>query len=313
MSYTVQQHHVVQFSRNVEHLLQQKAQKLTGLVSRGTYTGKAGSPVDQIGTVGIVRNRQRHADTPHMNVPGDRRWVYPNSITASTLIDNVDVQRLLIDLRSSYTMAIANAVGRAMDDEIGQAFFNPAMTGESGLTSTAFPGAQQVGVNVGGANSGMNVPKLRLAKRYMMAAGVDISTTQIWAAITSVEHDNLLGELQVTNMDYNEKPTLVEGRVTQFLGINFVHMEWQATQSDGVSAAYPLSLSTLVPGGLGGTTRNIPVWVEGGMHFGQWGSLESRVDPRPDKNYNMQIWSEGNVGATRLEEKKIVQIACNSA
>ena len=313
MSFTIQQHQVLQFSRNVEQLLQQKGYKLPGLVSRGAYTGKSGSPVDQVGTIGIIRNRGRSTDTPHLSVPGDRRWVNPNSITSSTLIDNLDIARILVDLRSAYAVAISQAVGRAFDDEIGAAFFGTAPTGEQGATQTAFPGAQQVGVNIGGTNSGMNVPKLRLAKRYLMAAGVDIANTRIYAAITSVEHDNLLGELQVTNMDYNTKPTLVDGRVTEFLGINFVQVEWQSLMTDGVTAQYPLSLATVVPGGTGGTTRNIPVWTEDGMHFGQWGGLENRVDQRSDKNYNWQIWSETNVGATRLQEKKVVQIAVNSA
>jgi hypothetical protein len=311
MSYTVQQHHVLQYSQNVEMLLQQSGYRLPAFVSRGTYTGKAGSPVDQIGAIGVIRNRSRHSDTPHISVPGDRRWVYPNTLTASTLVDNLDVTRVLIDLKSSYVKAIANAMGRAYDDEIGVAFFGSAMTGEQGTTPIAFPAAQQVGVNVGGANSGLNVPKLRAAKRYLMAAGVDISTTPIHMTITSVEHDNLLGELQVTNMDYTEKPVLNEGRVTSFLGIQFHHVEWQSLLTDGVTPSYPLSLSTIVPGGTGGTTRALPVWVEEGMHFGTWDALQNRVDPRPDKNYNWQLWSEGQAGGARLQEKKVVMINTN--
>jgi hypothetical protein len=146
-----------------------------------------------------------------------------------------------------------------------------------------------------------------------MASGLDLSREKAYVAISATEHDNLLGELQVTNMDYNDKPTLVDGRVTSFMGFSFVHVEWQATQTDGVTATYPLSLPFIAPGGLASTTRYIPVWVESGMHFGRWGGLDARVDPRPDKNYNTQVWAEENVGATRLQEKKIVQIACTSA
>lgn len=313
MSFTVQQHHVLQFSRNVEHLLQQGARKLPMFVESGSYTGKAGSPVDQVGTIGRVRNRARHTDTPHLSVPGDRRWVYPATITSSTLIDNLDVIKVLIDLKSAYATAIANSIGRGEDDEIGQAFFAPAAVGEQGLSTITFPAGQQVGVNVGGANSGLNVPKLRAAKRLLMASGLDLAREQAYVAITAVEHDNLLGELQVTNMDYNDKPTLVDGRVTTFMGFNFVHVEWQATETDGVTATYPLSLPYIAPGGLASTTRYIPVWVQSGMHFGRWGALENRVDQRPDKNYNWQVWSEENVGATRTQEKKVVQIAVNSA
>ncbi len=316
MSFTVQQHHVLTFSRNIEHLLQQSGMRLPAYVSRGSYTGKAASPVEQFGTIGRTRNRARHTDTPHTSVPGTRRWIYPNSVTTSTLIEQLDLQRMLIDLRSPYAEAVANSLGRGVDDEIGAAFFASANTGENGTVPIAFPSAQEVGVNVGGTNSGLNVPKLRAAKRLLMASGLDLARERAYIAITSVEHDNLLGELQVTSMDYNDRPTLVDGRVTSFMGFNFVHVEWQATETDAdgnVVPSYPLSLPTIIPGGVASTTRNIPVWVESGMHYGQWQGVDIRVDPRPDKNYNTQIWGEMNIGATRLQEKKVVRIVCLSA
>ncbi len=312
MPYTVQQHHVLQFTRNVEHLLQQMGGKLPGYVSRGSYTGKSAAVVDQVGTIGVTRNRARHADTPHVSVPGDRRWVNPTTITTSTLIDQIDDARMLIDLRSPYAKAITEALGRADDDEIGAAFFSASAIGEQGQGTVAFPGAQSVGVNVGGTNSGLNVPKLRVAKRLLMASGLDLARERAYIAITATEHDNLLGEIQVTSLDFNSKPTLVEGRVTEFLGFSFIHVEWQATNTDG-AAAYPIALPTIAPGGLASTTRNIPVWVESGMHYGQWNGLEMRVDPRPDKNYNTQLWAEQMVGATRTQERKVVQIVCLSA
>lgn len=311
MSYTVQQHHVLQFTRNVEHLLQQMGGKLPGLVSRGSYTGKSAAVVDQVGTIGITRNRARHADTPHVSVPGDRRWVNPTTITTSTLIDQIDGAKMLIDLRSPYAQAITNALGRADDDEIGASFFGTSAIGEQGLGTVAFPAAQIVGVNVGGTNSGLNVPKLRAAKRLLMASGLDMARERAMIAITATEHDNLLGELQVTSLDYNSKPTLVDGMVTQFLGFQFVQVEWQSTNTDG-AAAYPISLPFIAPGGLASTTRQIPVWVESGVHFGTWNGLDMRVDPRPDKNYNTQLWAEEMVGATRTQEKKVVQIVCLS-
>ncbi len=309
MSNAVQTHHVIQFGRNVEMLLQQRGGKLPGTVSRGSYTGKSGVVVEQVGQVKAIKNRSRHSDTPLIETPSDRRWVYPSSYTHADLIDNLDVTKMLIDPKSMYVMAQAEALGRASDDEIGAAFFGASATGENGTVSVTFPAANIVGVNVGGANSGLNVPKLRAARRLLMAAGVDLAREKAYMSITSVEHDNLLGELQVTNLDYNEKPTLVDGVVTYFMGINFVHVEWQA-QNNG-EAVYDGSLPTIIPGGLASTVRNLPVYVPSGMHYGTWGDVQSRVDPRPDKNYNTQVWSEMICGATRTQEGKVVQIVCN--
>lgn len=311
MSFAVQQHHVLQFSTNVEHVLQQTGMRLTPYCVQGRYTGKAGVMLDLIGQTTAQRNRSRHADTPLISIPGDRRWVFPQVYTHAELIDNLDITRMLLDPKSAYVEAQAQAIGRAADDEVGAAFFSAALTGENGTVSVAFPAGQQVGVNVGGANSGLNVPKLRAARRLLMSTGMDMARDKSYVAISAVEHDNLLGELQVTSTDYNEKPTLVDGRVTSFMGFNFVHVEWNAY--NGAAPVYPLSQPSILPGGAGSTLRNIPVWCESGMHFGRWGGLETRVDPRPDKNYNTQVWAEMNVGATRTQEKKVVQIACNSA
>lgn len=85
MSFTVQQHHVLQFSRNVEHLLQQGARKLPMFVESGSYTGKAGSPVDQVGTIGRIRNRASpHRTRRTSRCPATGAASTPNSITSST-------------------------------------------------------------------------------------------------------------------------------------------------------------------------------------------------------------------------------------
>jgi hypothetical protein len=133
---------------------------------------------------------------------------------------------MLIDPQSAYVQNGVNAMRRAQDDEILQAFFAASATGENGTTSTAFPAGQIVGVNVGGANSNLNVAKLRAAKRLLMAAGVDLEFEKLFVAITAADHDGLLNEIQVTSLDYNNKPTLVEGKVTSFMGFNFIPVEF---------------------------------------------------------------------------------------
>ena len=53
------------------------------------------------------------------------------------LIDNQDKVRTLIDPTSSYAIAAAYALGRAVDDEIITAVTGTAYTGETGSTSTS--------------------------------------------------------------------------------------------------------------------------------------------------------------------------------
>ena len=299
MSYAVPAHFVQAYTTNVKMLLQQKGGKLLNTVTQGTYTGKGAKAVEQVGPVKPVKNLSRHADTPLISTPGDARWVFPNDYEWADLIDDQDKLRMLIDPQSAYTMNAVNAMRRAQDDEILQSAFATSATGENGTTQTAFPGGQIVGVNVGGTNSNLNVAKLRAAKRLMMAAGVDLETDKLFLAITSGDHDGLLNEIQITSLDYNTKPVLVDGRVTSFMGINFVPVEFTDTasyQADTVSAL------------TSGSNRLLPMWTTGGIHLGMWNDVTVRVDPRPDKRYATQVYAKTTVGATRTEEKRVVQI-----
>jgi len=297
MSFQVPTHFVQAYTTNVEMLLQQRGGKLLATVSQGSYTGKGAKAVEQIGPVKPVKNLSRHADTPLISTPADARWVFPNDYEWADLIDDQDKLRMLIDPQSAYVMNAVNAMRRAQDDEILQAFFATSATGENGTTSIAFPAGQIVGVNVGGANSNLNVAKLRAAKRLFMSAGVDLEYEKLFAAITAADHDGLLNEIQVTSLDYNNKPTLVEGKVTSFMGFNFVPVEFSdATAYDAAA--------TLVSG----NNRLMPAWASGAMHLGMWNDITTRVSVRDDKRYATQVYAKTTVGATRVQEKKVVQI-----
>lgn len=297
MSFQVPTHFVQAYTTNVMMLLQQKGGKFQDAVMTGSYTGKGAKAVEQIGAVKPVKNLSRHSDTPLISTPADARWVYPNDYEWADLIDNQDRLRMLIDPTSGYVQNAVTAMRRAQDDELLQAFFAAANTGENGTTSTAFPGGQAVGVNVGGTSSNMNVAKLRAAKRLFMAAGTDLEEEKLFCGITAADHDGLLNEIQVTNLDFNNRPTLVEGKVTDFMGFNFKHVEFSDTNAYDAAA-------TLVSGG----NRLCPAWARSGMHLGMWSDVEVRVDPRPDKRYATQCYAKTTIGATRTEEKRVVQI-----
>lgn len=289
MSFNVTTHFVQQYTTNIQLLLQQKGSKLREAVMTGSYVGKAAKAVEQIGAVNPVKNQSRHSDTPLISTPADARWVFPSDYDWADLIDDQDKLRMLIDPTSSYVQNGVYALGRAQDQEILDAFFGTAKTGENGSTSTAFPSTQQVAVGTGSsAATGLNIAKLRAAKKILMANNVDIENDPLYVAITAADHDALLNEAQVISMDYNAKPVLVDGRVTEFMGFQFIHTELIGVDGDGY--------------------KRIPVWAKSGMHLGMWNDIKTSVDRRADKRNSYQVYVTGTYGATRLEEKKIVEI-----
>lgn len=302
MSFQANTAFVQDYKRTVEMLLQQKGGRLQAAVVNDNFFGKAGKAVEQIGAVTPTKNLSRHADTPLISTPHDARWIYPNDYDWADLIDDEDKLRMIIDPTSPYAMNAVNAMNRAKDEEILLSFFGTSKTGENGTTSVTFPAGQIVAVAQGAASAtGMNVAKLRAAKKLMLAAGVDIDSDPLYCAITSKEHDGLLNEAQAISLDYNTRPVLVDGRITAFMGFNFINVEFTDTTS------YPQASAQLVNGS---SYNLVPCWAKSGVMLGTWNDVQVNVDRRPDKRNSTQVYTTGTFGATRLQEKKIVQILC---
>jgi hypothetical protein len=289
-----------QFTTTVELLLQQPGRGLREKATSGSYIGQSANPVDQIGQVKPVKNRPRNSDTPLVSTPTDRRWVYPNDYEVADLIDQQDKLRTIDDFENPCVQAGTMAIQRAWDDQILLAAFGVAQTGNTGATATAFPGTQSIAVNYGAAtNVGLTVAKLRKARQLLIGAGADLMTDQVNAAITSLDHDALLGETQIINSDYAgaNSAVLRDGFVDRFLGINFVIVEFTDTVYEAQAV-------------IGLATRQIPIWLKSGLHLGVWGDITARIDERPDKSYATQWYVKTTCGATRLQEKKVVQVLC---
>lgn len=291
MSDQVTTAHVQEYSTNLQLLLQQKQSRLRRAVSEGPHTGKNASPVDQLGAVEAVDYDIRHGDSPMMDTPHDRRWVAPRGCHIGDMIDDEDIVRVLVDLKSGYAQNHAAAIQRKIDRRILDAMFGTAKTGEDGTTSTTWTAfvAANTSHQIAAGAAGLTVAKLKQAKKVLMAEEVDFESDEIYCAINAEQHDDLLAEAQVINRDYNDVLVLKEGMVTRFLGINFIHTE-------------------LIP--VTSSEFQVPVWAKSGMHLGVWKDGESFAARRPDKSFNWYLYSRGIYGATRTEERKLVEARC---
>lgn len=293
MTQNVTGHYVTQFTSNMQLLLQQKQSALRPFVNVGMHVGSAAVPVDQIGKVEAVSVTSRFAPITDQDVPTDRRWVYPQDSRIATLIDHFDKLRLLTDPTSDYVQALASGMNRKMDDIIISGMFASANTGVAGGTATVFATANQVSVNVGGTASGLNVAKLRKARQLLMSYFVDPSET-IYCAVTSKQIDNLLNEVQVVSSDFNLVKPLVDGVVTRFMGITFIPCERLTVD--------------------GSSYRRVPVWVKSGVHLGIWNDVRADLSQRKDlEGLPWQAYTDMTMGATRLEENKIIELPCAEA
>lgn len=294
MSVNLPVHAVRQYADTIMLLLQQQGSRLRSCVTEGTYKGEQASPVDQFGKVEMQEVTTRFAQMQRTDADADRRWVFPQSYDLMQLVDHFDLLRNLNDPKGKYVQNAVNAAGRRVDRTLIYKMLNANKTGKDGSTTTNFLSANQIAVTEGASvNTGLTVAKLIKAKKLLMAANVDVDNDPLFCGMTADENASLLREAQVISLDYNERPTLVDGKVTRFMGFNFIHSE--------------LFGETLTSG-----DHVVPAWAKSGVHLGLWEDVRTDVSQRNDlQGIPWQVYVWLTLDATRLEEGKVVSIQCD--
>jgi hypothetical protein len=309
MSVNIPDHYTLDFSTNIQLLLQEKGTKLRGTVMEGMHTGESASPVDQISSVEALDVTNRFAPMGRVDATLDRRWCSPNDFDLPQQIDTFDKLRLITDPESHYTQNAVLAFGRKIDRLIILAFLATAKTGKQGGSSTLFgnsvSGANQVTVSFGATNSKLTVAKLLDVKRQMRVNHIDFDTEEVYCGLTAADEANLLNEIQIISSDFNggERPVLKDGKISRFLGINFVYCEMIETVAGK-------GLGNAPTGGTAVTNlAEIPVWVKSGMYLGIWNDIKTSISVRHDiRGEPFQSYVYATFGATRLEENKVYNI-----
>ena len=295
---------VEQYKNNVMDLVQQKGSRLRGAVMTDTVVGNK-KFYEQVGTTNAQLRTSRHSDSPLVNTPHLRRSLTLVDYEWGDLIDNADRGRLLIDPQDAYARNAAWAMGRAIDDVIFAAMRGTAKTGVSGGTDVTWISQtdQQVAVTVQeGSDSGdvgLNVDKHIEARKILTANEVDPSET-LYCAVNAQMMSNLLRETSVTSADYNTVKALVRGEIDTFLGFKFIHTERNGLLNhDGAGSAAV------------GTDQSCWCWAKSAIQLGIGADVKASIAPRADKSFSTYVYYSMSIGATRLEEEKIVEIACD--
>ena len=284
MSTQVNTAFVNQFSANVAMLSQQMGSLLRGAVDTESVTGEK-TFFDQVGEAAAVARSSRHGDTPLVETPHSRRMVSLTTYEWADLIDDADKVRMLSDPTSSYARAAAAAIGRAMDDTIISALGGTAKTGKEGTTSTTFPSGQKIAH----ASGGLTIAKLVSAKKLLDAQSVDPSIKR-YIVVSPEQIEDLLNSPTVTSSDFNTVKALVQGAINTFVGFEFI-------VSNRLSDD--------------GTSRLCSARAQDGVKLAVGKDVMARIDERSDKSYSTQVYYCATFGATRMEEDKVVEIACN--
>ena len=285
MSVNVTTSFVEQYSTNVQMLSQQMGSKLRAAVDVESIRGKQ-SFFEQIGKTTAQLRTSRHGNTPQIDMPHSRRALTTATYEWADLIDDADKIRMLIDPTSSYAKAAAAAMGRAMDSVIITAALGTAKTGVSGGTSTALPSTQKVAHG----SAGLTVAKLLSAKKILDENDVDPSVKR-YCVVSPEQIEDLLNLTEVKSSDFNTVKALAQGDINSFLGFEFI------TSNLLTADATP--------------SRQVIAFAADGIKLGIGKDVTAKISERDDKSYSTQVYYCMDLGATRMEEEKVVEIACN--
>lgn len=279
---------VKQFGANVEALSQQKGSKLrnacrveTGVVGEEAY-------YDQVESTAAVKKTTRNSDTPIVKTVFNRRRVAMYDYEWADLLDKQDKLKMLVDPENIMAQNAAWALGRAIDDALISALGGTAYYGKAGGSSIALPTSQVIA----SGSAAMTVAKLLTAKETLDKQDVDPEEER-FLICGAAQIADLLNTTEVKSSDYNTVKALAMGQIDSFLGFKFIMTNRLATQAGGAN-----------------DDRICYAYAKSGLLLAMAEEITTKIEPRADKSYATQIYVRMGIGATRMEEKKVVQIIC---
>ena len=295
----IPEHFTTEFEANWRHLAQQKMERCREFCQVDDVEGKEKS-YNQMGEVDFQQVTVRAGITRITDSPLAKRWIRPLPYDLASLFDEWDEKFLgQVKLPKSDTVTSHGyGYSRLVDRIILAAAVGTAYTGETGTTATTLPGSQAIAVNFvesgSAANSGLTIGKLRQAQYIFDTAEVDEEDPRT-VFYSAKQRQDLLRTTEVTSSDYNTVKALVEGRINTFLGFTFKRVN-----------------KDFLPYVAGTDVRTVVITTKQGMMFTDAGK-RSYMDIRADMSHALQIRSACAVGATRMEEDRVITIACDES
>ena len=229
---------------------------------------------DLVNTDTAIVGKQKFTEQIGSTVPHQRRAYSMADYEWGDLVDKQDKLRMLIDPTSTYAQAAAFAMGRAMDDVIIAAATGTAFGGVDGTTDFTLP-----------------IGKLRRTLEIFQENNVPEDEEKILVVSPNQIHA-LLTRKETTSGDFNAIRALVAGELDTFYGFRIV-MSNRLAKS--------------------GNNRTCFAFVRSGMELGIGQDVMARIEERADKAFSTYIYYCMTIGASRLEEEKVVEITCDES
>ena len=299
MSHEITVARVMKFKSDVIFLAQQKGSVVRDFIQlKEDVVGKS-TFFERVGSSDMVDVSTRHGASPQRDTPHSRRRV--NLITSDwgDLIDKADQRRVKIDILAAYTQTAAWAVGRRFDQHVINAATGNALSDETGSTSVALPATQKVAVTVGGGGSdvGLNLDKLLRAKEIFdnnyPNDAEDASVQRLCLLHSRQLNRDLMPNDKIGSTDYNTLRALARGELKEYLNFRFILTNLLNTDAN--------------------SDRQVICMRANAVGLGVGMDMDLEVAKDPGFRFSTRVFVEMDMGAGRVEEEGVVEIACDES
>jgi hypothetical protein len=319
----IETNYINMFHEGFEHSFQQKPAKFRKHVE----TVRQASEFDFYDRLGLADDMQevttRYGDTPANDVPHERRRCGLQDYDWGKGVDDKDLIRVASDPTNEYTQAAVYAANRRIDNTIITAITADAYSGKAGGTTITFVGTTATDITVGavsnengnistGGNFTLtagNVEGIDVATDYITGGNTNITLQKMigvretMLTLESIEEDDqltwflapnqaaeLLRIAQINDGDFNTTRVLANGRVSSFMGFNFVY-------------------TNLLP--VASNIRDNYVLGPKAIKLAMSKDIEVDIFRRPDKKNIPWIMVKLGLGATRMWGEHTAKVRCD--
>ncbi len=286
MSFQITEAFVQEFNANYQHLAQQMNSRLEPTVTVESGIVGMSKSINRLGQRTAQLRLTRHGDTPINDQPHSTRFIDLLDYEDGDMMDDQDKIRLLTDPTSDYVKAMVAAQNRRKDDTIIAALGGAARSAAS--TTVALPASQKIAVG----GTGLTKAKIVQAKKIFRANEADEEGgEELYMLYSATALQDVLNDSTLTSADFLAVRMLQEGTLKgTWMGFNWIPTE----RCPKVSS-----------------TRYLYAYAKSGVALGIGANIQAEIGKDPTKGFNYRIYARQSIGSVRVEEEKVVEIACN--
>lgn len=285
MSSTITEAFVQQWDTGLRLLAQQKESRLkSATFDRGNIVGESFTANRLAALEDTPEKTVRHGDTVWSEATHSTRVALMRDFYQALPVDRNDEPKMIINPASGpYQSSLMAAWNRRQDNIIYAAARGNSQTKSGSLV------ALSSGQKIAHGSTGFTKAKLIQAKKMFRAAELDEHNgEELFVTYNSVALEDLLSDTTLTSADYMAVKMLQSGDISgKWMGFTWVPYEGLVLSS---STYYAIA------------------WAKSAIYTGI-GFVEGKAARRGDKQDTMQVSMAGSIGAVRVEEAGVVEIA----